>query len=159
MLDSMIRNPRPTRAEVTDVANAILDGTDAVMLSGETAVGQYLVEAVETMARVAVEAETLLPGGSASPRAGMRAWPPGTVALQGVDTPTSVLADAAVEIASTWGCRHRGLRVGGHTARLVSHARPLPPIIAATLDAGNIHATTAHLGSHARVSCPLREHR
>jgi pyruvate kinase len=122
MLDSMIRNPRPTRAEVTDVANAILDGTDAVMLSGETAMGKYPVDAVRTMATVADYAETLLPE-DVVPADQAPAH----------DTPDGALAAAAVDIAQNLGAKAIFAPTErGYTATLVSKSRPHQPIIALT---------------------------
>ncbi len=121
MLDSMIRNPRPTRAEASDVANAILDGTDAVMLSGETAIGRYPVEAVRTMARIAAEAERALQPLDHAPRRLQEVAE--AVAHASVDTAMH-LAVAAI-IAPT---------VSGYTARLLSRFRPPCPIIAVTPD-------------------------
>jgi pyruvate kinase len=122
MLDSMIRNPRPTRAEASDVANAILDGSDAIMLSGETAVGKYPVLAVETMVRIACEteiAQVALP---------MREIPahPGhgfaqAVGHATVDTATEL--GAAAIVAPT---------VSGETALTIARYRPNCPIIAVT---------------------------
>jgi pyruvate kinase len=125
MLDSMIRNPRPTRAEVTDVANAILDGTDAVMLSGETAIGKYPVETVRTMATVADYAETLLP---------VDVVP--TAEAPEYNRPTGALAAAAVDIAAHLGAKAIiAVTEHGHTAVLVSKSRPHQPLIAATGEA------------------------
>ena len=119
----MIRNPRPTRAEVTDVANAILDGTDAVMLSGETAVGKYPVETVRTMATVAEYAETILPVNMV----------PAEEAPE-FNRPTGALAAAAVNIAEHLGATAIiAATTRAHTAMLVSKSRPRQPIVAATM--------------------------
>jgi pyruvate kinase len=118
MLESMIENPQPTRAEASDVANAILDGTDCVMLSGETAMGKYPVQAVEVMARVAVEAETSL------------APLPPDVHISG---PDESVAHAACRAAEE---QHAQAIVtftqSGSTALLVSKHRPRMRIIAPT---------------------------
>jgi pyruvate kinase len=121
MLDSMVTSSRPTRAEVADVANAILDGTDAVMLSQETAIGAYPVQAVEMMAAVAVEAEEIAP---------YERWNTSRVRRSG--------ADPAYTIAHSVCLAARDLRLdalivptlSGRSARLVSAHRPTVPIYA-----------------------------
>ena len=125
MLDSMERNPRPTRAEASDVANAILDGTSAVMLSGETAVGAYPVEAVRTMATLAREAE-----------ASLKEWG----YLQKAhphpsDVVTEAVAEGAIAIADhLHAAAIIALTETGFTARLISKHRPECPILAVTTD-------------------------
>jgi pyruvate kinase len=121
MLDSMVSSSRPTRAEVADVANAILDGTDAVMLSQETAVGAYPVEAVEMMAAVAVQAESIAP---------YERWNQSRVRRTHSDPAYTIahnLCDAAREL------RLDALVIptlSGRSARLVSAHRPTVPIYA-----------------------------
>ncbi len=123
MLDSMMRNPRPTRAEASDVANAVLDGSDAVMLSGETAVGHYPLEAVRTMVRIAERAEAELQQRIAM----MPMSRPKTEGIAGAVShaarETAQDLDAAAIITPT---------VSGHTARMVSRYRPTVPIVAVT---------------------------
>ena len=122
MLDSMIRNPRPTRAEASDVANAILDGSDAIMLSGETASGKYPLESVQTMVRITQEVERAHlsdPRKQLSARAG-RTFAE-AVAHASVETALDVSAAAIVTPT-----------VSGATARTVSRFRPPCPIIAVT---------------------------
>jgi pyruvate kinase len=125
MLDSMIRNPRPTRAEASDVANAIIDGTDAVMLSGETAAGQFPVESVQMMARIAEAAE-------ASGRHGdlhSMAAPPNMRA----NSVANAISAAACAIVQTLPVRAIvAFTMSGSTARLVAHLRPTVPILAFT---------------------------
>ena len=123
MLDSMTRHPRPTRAEASDVANAILDGSDAVMLSGETAVGRYAVEAVRTMARIAQVTERSLPYADWLQQAARQRSRDITEAIAQVACETAAELGARAIIAST---------VSGSTARRVASYRPLTPIIAPT---------------------------
>ncbi|MFZ2489659.1 MAG: pyruvate kinase [Anaerolineae bacterium] len=120
MLDSMIRNPRPTRAEASDVANAILDGTDAIMLSGETAVGKYPVEAIETMVRIAQETEPKSRFGPPSLTAGQHSI---SEAVCYAATDTAIMLHASAILAPT---------ISGTTARILSHFRAPNPIIAIT---------------------------
>jgi pyruvate kinase len=122
MLESMIQRPRPTRAEASDVANAIIDGTDAVMLSGETAVGKYPVEAVQTMARIAdVAEESVL----------FRAWSHDRD--EGVTSITDAIGAATCEIAMQLAARViLTATFSGFTARMISRRRPRTPIFAVT---------------------------
>lgn len=123
MLDSMMRNPRPTRAEATDVANAIFDGTDAVMLSGETAAGRYPEESVRTMAIIAKTAEDALDYDRILSEAKESINGTGvTFAVSHATCTTSNNLEAAAIITCT---------SSGFTARKVSQLRPKAPIIAA----------------------------
>jgi len=128
MLESMVEHPRPTRAEASDVANAIFDGTDAVMLSAETATGRYPVEAVEMMARIARRAESALGLGRIARRRPTIAFP--APAVPGV---TESISLATVAVADSLGA---GAIVtataSGFTARMVARHRPAAPIIAVT---------------------------
>lgn len=120
MLDSMIHNPRPTRAEASDVANAIIDGTDAVMLSGESAVGEYPLESVKMLARIATEVES---------------------AIQFVNYPPNRTDDAeaisealhAIDETLVLQCIIAFTETG-YTANLASEERPKVPIVAYTPD-------------------------
>ena len=126
MLESMVNNPTPTRAEVTDIANAIIDGTDAVMLSEETAVGKYPIETVRVMKRVAVATERSLPYGSI------------LVSRQGLlkrDLVQDAISFSACAVAYELdaGCIVAHTRTGS-TAHRVSKFRSPVPILALTSD-------------------------
>lgn len=123
MLDSMIRNPRPTRAEVTDVANAIREGTDAIMLSGETAMGKYPVNALQMMVQIAESTEKCLDYETMPDFRSIRgdANVSSAVGVAAVRTATNVQADCIVTPTMT-----------GETARLMSNFRQKTPIYAVT---------------------------
>lgn len=123
MLDSMIRNPRCTRAEASDVANAIFDGTDAIMLSGETASGKWPVEAVTTMNNIATKTETALDYPNILRHLSKSSDTTITDAIGQAVAHTALSLDVGAIITST---------VSGHTARVISHYRPKAPIVAVT---------------------------
>lgn len=126
MLDSMIVNPRPTRAEITDVANAIYDGTGAVMLSGETAAGKYPVEALKAMAMIAETTESDTNYESLCHHVGMdstRLTISAAVSHAACTTASDISASAIITASKS-----------GETARLLSRFRPDAPIIACVLD-------------------------
>ena len=124
MLESMISNPRPTRAEITDVANAIYDGTSAIMLSGETAAGAYPVEAVKTMALIAETTENNIDyrGNFAARRTEINNSVAEAIAHATVTTAHDLNARAIITVS-----------LCGQTARLISKYRPYCPIIGCTM--------------------------
>jgi len=118
MLESMISNPSPTRAEVSDVANAIFDGTDAIMLSGETAVGNYPVLAVEMMYKIAKTAEPKMDRSK-------------NISYLETDDLSDIISKNVVRIAEVYGVRNIVIPTeSGKTARMVSRYRPNAKIVA-----------------------------
>ncbi|WP_312098473.1 pyruvate kinase, partial [Niallia sp.] len=126
MLDSMQRNPRPTRAEASDVANAIFDGTDAIMLSGETAAGSYPVEAVQTMNNIASRAEEALNYKEILSKRSKDSEHSITDSIGQSVAHTALNLEVKAVITPTGS---------GHTARMISKYRPEAPIVAVTYDA------------------------
>lgn len=138
MLDSMIRNPRATRAEVNDVANAIFDGTDAVMLSAESAAGKYPVESVETLSRVIYRTE-----------ASERYFRSVKRDFTGLSSVTNVIGHAVVDIAHKLDVKAIvAPTAGGYTPRLISKFRPQCLLVAAVHDRQVMRKLTLVWGVH-----------
>jgi pyruvate kinase len=145
MLESMIRNPRPTRAEASDVANAVFDGSDAVMLSGETAAGRYPVQAVQTMARIIEAAE-----GSTHR---VHTAEPQTVGATG-----RVVAKAARQIADDVAAKViLVFSLSGASVQLVSKFRPAQPVIGLTTDEHSLRRLALMWGTDGHLTAE-RDH-
>lgn len=138
MLDSMIRNPRPTRAEVTDVANAVYDGTDAVMLSGETAMGKYPVEALKTMAQICETSEEHL---------NSREFQSRTVGKENYHDISNAVSYSSVSTAYSVGAKVIvAPSIRGFTARQLSKWRPSVPIIGLSPDPVSVRQMQLYWG-------------
>ncbi len=144
MLESMIMHPRPTRAEVSDVANAIYDGTDAIMLSGESAVGLYPIESVEVMGNIAKKIESLVDRSVLIKRANKESSGKENIEISiALSVAHTVMqSDIEIIIAPT---------VSGNTARLISKYRPNTRIVALTPSADIARSLALHSGVEARV--------
>ena len=147
MLDSMQVNPRPTRAEVSDVANAIFDGSDAIMLSGESAQGDYPLEAVTTMARIALKTETALDHGSLFRKAERTAKH---------DDSDEAICMSVTEIANKFNCAAIvAFTESGRTAQRISRFKPSCPILAATPHVVTMKHLALNWGVHAMLCEPV----
>ena len=145
MLESMVTNPRPTRAEVSDVANAVLDGADAVMLSGETAKGKYPFEALEMMHFVCRQAESAVAYDKTFRE--MR----GINARTGLKSAFPVQVEAIAEAAVVAAMEMSAAAIvvmsrGGSTVQAVAKYRPPCPIIVASSDERTLNACLLHRG-------------
>jgi len=150
MLNSMIEHPRPTRAEASDVANAVFDGTDAVMLSGETASGKYPIESVQMMDRIVRAAESAMR--QTFPRIG--SGEPTKIPADFPDVTCGIACRAARE------CGARlivAFTLTGTTARLLSHYRPSVPIVAFSPNQEVRRRLSLLWGTEPRVLEPLNE--
>lgn len=143
MLESMKHNPRPTRAEVTDVANAVYNGTDAVMLSGETTTGDYVVETVAAMARICEHIE-----GSIEYK--------NIFADKKVETATDAIMKSVAEAANSLGAKLIVVpSVSGKSARLISNLEPSCPILALVGDEETANLLALNYGVYAKV-CDIK---
>ncbi|MEM9188171.1 MAG: pyruvate kinase [Myxococcota bacterium] len=150
MLDSMIRNPRPTRAEAADVANAILDGTDAVMLSGETASGAYPLEAVGTMSTIVQEVEGHEEFGASQQQTPDQSilseggWEHSNAAVRAAALMSFVMPLKAIVVFTR----------GGRSAQLLSEYRPKAPILAITSNPRVASRMALHWGVRPYIEVP-----
>lgn len=146
MLESMIHSPVPTRAEVSDVANAIMDGTDAIMLSEETALGEYPLEAIETMVRIAKHVEQHYPDKALAHTGGEAAAVVDSVSGSVVRVARETAASVIVALSES-----------GSTPRSVSRHRPVQPIIVLTPNKETLNRMALSFGCYAYPVKPFRQ--